>query len=49
MKLTAKRERREMSYVRDGMQGMIELPEAAVDYPRKLKEGLIPNPFLQRG
>ena len=49
MKLTAKREKREMSYVRDGMQGMIELPESAIDYPRKLKEGQIPNPFLQRG
>src|SRR5690606_9360313 len=41
MRLTARREKREQSYVRDGMQGMIELPEAAVDYPRKLKEGLI--------
>jgi 2-keto-4-pentenoate hydratase/2-oxohepta-3-ene-1,7-dioic acid hydratase in catechol pathway len=49
MKLTARREKREQSYVRDGMQGMIELPEAAVDYPQKLKDGLIPNPFLQRG
>lgn len=43
MKLTARREKRELSYVRDGMQGMVELPEAAIDYPRKLKDGTAPD------
>lgn len=47
MKLAAHREKRELSYVRDGMEGMIDLPEAAVDYPRRLKDGEIENPFLR--
>jgi 2-keto-4-pentenoate hydratase/2-oxohepta-3-ene-1,7-dioic acid hydratase in catechol pathway len=42
MKLTARREKREHSYVRDGMQGLVEVPEAAIDYPRKLRDGTAP-------
>jgi len=42
MKLTAKRTPRELSYVRDGMKGHLEVPESARDYPQKLKDGTAP-------
>ena len=42
MKLTAKRTPRELSYVRDGMNGHLEVPESARDYPQKLKDGTAP-------
>jgi 2-keto-4-pentenoate hydratase/2-oxohepta-3-ene-1,7-dioic acid hydratase in catechol pathway len=47
MTLTARRERRELSYVRDGMKGLLEVPESARDYPQKLKDGTAPP--LRRG
>lgn len=48
MRLTAQREKREVSYVRDGLKGMLPLPEHARDYPQKLKEGQVENPLLTR-
>jgi 2-keto-4-pentenoate hydratase/2-oxohepta-3-ene-1,7-dioic acid hydratase in catechol pathway len=42
MKLTARREPREHSYVRDGMEGLLEVPDSARDYPQKLKDGTAP-------
>jgi 2-keto-4-pentenoate hydratase/2-oxohepta-3-ene-1,7-dioic acid hydratase in catechol pathway len=47
MKLTARREKREHSYVRDGMKGLLEVPESAKDYPQKLRDGTAPP--LRRG
>jgi 2-keto-4-pentenoate hydratase/2-oxohepta-3-ene-1,7-dioic acid hydratase in catechol pathway len=48
MRLTAKREKREFSYVRDGMKGMLPAPEHAKDYPQKLKDGRAENPLAAR-
>jgi len=42
MSLTVQRDTRELSYVRDGMKGLLELPEAARDYPQQLKDGTAP-------
>ena len=42
MKLTARREPRELSYVRDGIKGLLEVPDSARDYPQKLKDGSAP-------
>jgi 2-keto-4-pentenoate hydratase/2-oxohepta-3-ene-1,7-dioic acid hydratase in catechol pathway len=47
MNLTAKRTPRELSYVRDGMKGHLEIPESARDYPQRLKDGTAPP--LRRG
>ena len=41
MSLTARRQRRELSYVRDGIEGLLEVPESARDYPQKLKDGVV--------
>lgn len=48
MQLTPKREKREVSYVRDGLEGMLPLPEHAKDYPQKLKDGRAENPLASR-
>jgi 2-keto-4-pentenoate hydratase/2-oxohepta-3-ene-1,7-dioic acid hydratase in catechol pathway len=48
MALRPKREKREVSYVRDGLRGLLPVPEHAVDYPAKLKDGSAPNPMAQR-
>jgi 2-keto-4-pentenoate hydratase/2-oxohepta-3-ene-1,7-dioic acid hydratase in catechol pathway len=48
MQLTPKREKREASYVRDGLEGMLPLPEFARDYPQKLKDGRAENPLASR-
>jgi 2-keto-4-pentenoate hydratase/2-oxohepta-3-ene-1,7-dioic acid hydratase in catechol pathway len=49
MRLSAKREKRELSYVRDGMEGLLPVPEHAQEYPQKLKDGRVENPLAQRG
>jgi 2-keto-4-pentenoate hydratase/2-oxohepta-3-ene-1,7-dioic acid hydratase in catechol pathway len=48
MQLTPKREKREASYVRDGLEGLLPLPEFAQDYPQKLKGGRAENPLASR-
>lgn len=48
MKLQAVRQKRELSYVRDGMSGLLPVPEFASDYPQKLKDGRAENPMAQR-
>jgi 2-keto-4-pentenoate hydratase/2-oxohepta-3-ene-1,7-dioic acid hydratase in catechol pathway len=48
MRLTALREPRERSYVRDGLPGMLPLPEHALDYPQRLKDGQAENPLASR-
>jgi hypothetical protein len=48
MRLPAVRQKRELSYVRDGMTGMLPVPEFARDYPEKLKDGRAENPLAQR-
>jgi 2-keto-4-pentenoate hydratase/2-oxohepta-3-ene-1,7-dioic acid hydratase in catechol pathway len=49
MRLTAKREKREVSYVREGLEGLLPVPEFAREYPQKLKDGRAENPLAQRG
>lgn len=49
MRLTPKRERRESSLVRDGMEGLLPVPEYARGYPQRLKDGTAENPLAQRG
>ena len=49
MKLKPKREKRETDYVRDGLEGMLPVPEYARDYPQKLRDGRAENPLAQRG
>jgi hypothetical protein len=46
MRLTAKREKREASLVRDGMTGLLPLTEHAMDYPQKLRDGQVENPLV---
>jgi hypothetical protein len=48
MRLTAKREKREASLDRDGMLGLLPLPEHAQDYPQRPRDGQVENP-LDRG
>jgi hypothetical protein len=48
MSLTAKREKREVAYVRDGLHGLLPLPEHAKEYPQKLKDGRAENPLAAR-
>jgi 2-keto-4-pentenoate hydratase/2-oxohepta-3-ene-1,7-dioic acid hydratase in catechol pathway len=48
MRLMAKREKREVSYVRDGLPGLLPLPEHAKDYPQRLKDGRAENPLATR-
>lgn len=48
MRLTAKREKRGASYVRDGMEGLPPVPEHARNYPQKLKDGRAETPLAQR-
>jgi 2-keto-4-pentenoate hydratase/2-oxohepta-3-ene-1,7-dioic acid hydratase in catechol pathway len=48
MDLTPRREKREVSFVRDGIEGLLPVPDFARDYPQQLKDGRAPNPMAAR-
>jgi hypothetical protein len=40
MTMRCERHPREISYVRDGLPGLLPAPEGAEDFPQKLKDGV---------
>ncbi|HEU0073759.1 MAG TPA: fumarylacetoacetate hydrolase family protein [Dehalococcoidia bacterium] len=47
MTMRCERQPREVSYVRDGLPGLLPLPPGAEDYPQKLKDGSV-DPLASR-
>jgi 2-keto-4-pentenoate hydratase/2-oxohepta-3-ene-1,7-dioic acid hydratase in catechol pathway len=48
MTMRCERQPREVSYVRDGLPGLLSLPPGAEDYPQKLKDGRVDPLALRR-